>query len=219
MNRLRAEAQNGTLQLLDISQCVNAYATDFQTIYGSLILVTNDTDQSQSVAQQTTFLPQENMRTSASAPYQWICSAQAQVKEHTCSQLLSDVKDQVSKNSWYVDRYRVGYCLAERPPQRCKLEYSVPLAIIVIVFNLVKAIIIGYTAASATKKPILTTGDAVASFMQKPDEFTRGQCLISRESVKTRPCRPSYKSSTFNSTPKRWHAAVSVKRYLLGLIS
>ncbi|QMW25983.1 hypothetical protein G4B84_001228 [Aspergillus flavus NRRL3357] len=219
LNRLRAEAQNGTLQRLDISQCVNAYATDFQTTSGSLILVTNDTDQSQSVAQQTTFLPQENMRTSASDLYQWICSAQAQAKEHTCSQLLSDVKDQVSKNSWYVDRYRVGYCLAELPPQRCKLEYSVPLAIIVIVFNLVKAIIIGYTAASATKKPILTTGDAVASFMQKPDEFTRGQCLLSRESVKTRPCRTSYKSSTFNSTPKRWHAAVSVKRYVLGLIS
>ncbi|KAB8224941.1 hypothetical protein BDV33DRAFT_232682 [Aspergillus novoparasiticus] len=219
LNRLRAEAQNGTLQRLDISQCVNAYATDFQTTYGSLILVTNDTDQSQSVAQQTTFLPQENLRTSASDPYQWICSAQATAKEHTCSQLLSDVKDQVSKNSWYVDRYRVGYCLAERPPQRCKLEYSLPLAIIVIVFNLVKAIIIGYTAASATKKPILTTGDAVASFMQRPDEFTRGQCLLSRESVKTRPCRPSYKSSMFYSTPKRWHAAVSGKRYLLGLIS
>ncbi|KAE8318728.1 hypothetical protein BDV41DRAFT_560561 [Aspergillus transmontanensis] len=219
LNRLRAGAQNGTLQRLDISQCVNAYATDFQTTYGSLILVTNDTDQFQSVAQQTTFLPEENLGTSASDPYQWICSAQATAKEHTCSQLLSDVKEQVSKNSWYVDRYRVGYCLAERPPQRCKLEYSLPLAIIVIAFNLVKAIIIGYTAASATKKPILTTGDAVASFMQRPDDFTRGQCLLTRESVKTRPCRPSYKSSTFNSTPKRWHAAVSGKRYFLGLIS
>ncbi|KAK6811974.1 hypothetical protein RU639_012298 [Aspergillus parasiticus] len=219
LNRLRAEAQNRTLQRLDISQCVNAYATDFQTTYGSLILVTNDTDQFQSVAQQTTFLPEENLRTSASDPYQWICSAQATAKEHTCSQLLSDVKDQVSKNSWYVDRYQVGYCLAERPPQRCKLEYSLPLAIIVIAFNLVKAIIIGYTAASTTEKPILTTGDAVASFMQRPDEFTRGQCLLTRESVKTRPCRPSYKSSTFNSTPKRWHAAVSGKRYFLGLIS
>ncbi|KAE8419468.1 hypothetical protein BDV36DRAFT_294303 [Aspergillus pseudocaelatus] len=222
LSRLRAEAQNGTLQRLDISQCVNAYATDFQTTYGSLILVTNDTDQPdqyQSVAQQTTFLPEENLRTSASDPYKWICSAQAEAKDHTCSQLLSDVKDQASKNDWYVGRYRVAYCLAERPPQRCKLEYSLPLAITVIVFNLVKAIIIGYTAASATKKPILTTGDAVVSFMLKPDEFTRGQCLLTRESVKTRRCRPSYKSSMFNSTPMRWHAAVSGRRYLLGLVS
>ncbi|OGM45657.1 hypothetical protein ABOM_005450 [Aspergillus bombycis] len=220
--RLHAEAQNGTLQRLDMSQCINAYATDFQTTYGSLILVTNDTDQAgqyQSVQQQATFLPVENLAAQASDPYKWICSSQKQAKYRTCSQLLPDVKDQVSENNWYVYGYRVRYCLAERPPQRCKLEYSLPLAIIVVAFNLVKAIIIGYTAISATTKPILTTGDAVASFMQRPDEFTRGQCLLTAESVKRRPYRPSYKSSTFNSTPKRWHTAVSGKRYLLGLVS
>ncbi|GAB1191853.1 hypothetical protein APSETT444_001036 [Aspergillus pseudonomiae] len=220
--RLHAEAQNGTLQRLDISQCVNAYATDFQTSYGSLIVVTNDTDQAvqyHSVQHQATFMPVENLGAKASDPYQWICSSQRQAKDRTCGQLLSDVKDQVSKNNWYVYGYQVGYCLAERPPQRCKLEYSLPLAIIVVVFNLVKAIIIGYTAANVTTKPILTTGDAVASFIQRPDDFTRGHCLLTSESVKKRTHRPSYKSSTFNSTPKRWHAAVSSKRYLLGLVS
>ncbi|GAB1204256.1 hypothetical protein APSETT445_002906 [Aspergillus pseudonomiae] len=105
--RLHAEAQNGTLQRLDISQCVNAYATDFQTSYGSLIVVTNDTDQAvqyHSVQHQATFMPVENLGAKASDPYQWICSSQRQAKDRTCGQLLSDVKDQVSKNNWYVDK-------------------------------------------------------------------------------------------------------------------
>ncbi|KAE8383704.1 hypothetical protein BDV26DRAFT_299275 [Aspergillus bertholletiae] len=223
--RLHAEAQNGTLHHLNISQCVNAYATDFQTAYGSVVLVTNGTsgtDQYQSIQQQDTFLPVENFRGGPSDPYRWVCLSNSNAAiqgGRTCNQLLSGVKDEASKGNWYVYGYQVRYCLAEQPPQRCKLEYSLPLAIVVIVFNLVKAVIIGYTAASATKKPILTTGDAVASFMQRPDEFTRGQCLLTRESIGMQPYRPSYKSTTFDSTPKRWRAAVSGKRYFLGLAS
>ncbi|KAE8395166.1 hypothetical protein BDV23DRAFT_195384 [Aspergillus alliaceus] len=87
------------------------------------------------------------------------------------------------------------YCPVEQPLQRCKLECSLPLAITVVLSILCKAITIGYSAISATEKSILTTGDAVASFIQRPDESTRGQCLLTKEAVEKLHYRLEYKPS------------------------
>ncbi|KAF5860572.1 hypothetical protein ETB97_001345 [Aspergillus alliaceus] len=105
------------------------------------------------------------------------------------------------------------------PLQRCKLECSLPLAITVVLSILCKAITIGYSAISATEKPILTTGDAVASFIQRPDESTRGQCLLTKEAVEKLHYRLEYKPSSFNDTPKRRRAAVSRQCFNLGIVA
>jgi hypothetical protein len=189
-----------------------------------VLLVTNDTKspfQYQPVQSQDSFLPIENLLYGAadSDPYKWICSPQKQERVHTCNQLLADVKARVANNTWYVYGYHVNYCLAEKPLQRCKLEYSLPLASTVIVFNLVKSVIIGYTIISSTEQPILTMGDAVSSFIKKPDSFTRGQCLLSKAAVAKHRHRPRYKPLTFTSAPKRWRAAVSGMRLTFGIIA
>lgn len=37
-----------------------------------------------------------------------------------------------------LDGYKIDYCLAEMPPQTCTLEFSFPLALIVIIANFVR---------------------------------------------------------------------------------
>lgn len=44
-------------------------------------------------------------------------------------------------------------------------------------------IVIGVTASYLKCAPLLTTGDAVASFIKRPDEVTKGKCLLSRKSA------------------------------------
>ncbi|KAI9929759.1 hypothetical protein AWENTII_009530 [Aspergillus wentii] len=62
--------------------------------------------------------------------------------------------------------------------------------------------------------PILTTVDAVASFMRKPDKSTKGQCLLSKRSAyKTAPG-----SWRYNKNPRRWGSAVSFQRWAICLL-
>lgn len=101
---------------------------------------------------------------------------------------------------------RVNYCLGGKTPQKCTVEYSLPLAIVVIVANVIKAGILCWAAVVLKKTPILTTGDAVASFTKRPDPNTRALCLLSRDLV----LDPGREPWRFSDSPKRTRSAVSV---------
>ena len=64
--------------------------------------------------------------------------------------------------------------------------------------------------------PILTTGDAVASFMKTPDQFSDGKYLMSMDSIR-QPQKWYDKDKTFDRTPKLWLLAISRFRWVLGI--
>ncbi|KAF7516355.1 hypothetical protein PCG10_002299 [Penicillium crustosum] len=49
---------------------------------------------------------------------------------------------------------------------------------VVITFNLVKSTILCYMWFGMKEAPILTIGDAIASFLRRPDPYTKGGCLL-----------------------------------------
>ncbi|KAL2824888.1 hypothetical protein BDW59DRAFT_172616 [Aspergillus cavernicola] len=226
--RLYQEAGSGYLKRLDTSECINAYAITYQTKYGDLLLVTEDvntTNQYDMVGFQSVYDPYAGLQPlPLGDPYEWLCPPNP---NSSCSTYVPSIQSQAEKNNWVVYRnsgtYRVDSCLSGRLPEHCKLQYSLPLTIVVIVVNFIKSAIMCYMAVKTTEPPMLTTGDAITSFLKLPDKRTLGRCLVpgtevrrifSRYNVPRRHCRPS----AYDKTPKPWYSAVSHRKWVVILI-
>ncbi|RDW76904.1 uncharacterized protein DSM5745_06896 [Aspergillus mulundensis] len=221
--RLYSGAQNGSLEQLDGPACVNAYATTFQTKHGDLLLVTDNVsspNQYDYVGDQMVYRPLAGPEADLpfGDPYGWMCQDNSW---NWCSAYLPSIQSAANNNTWVVyagdddDRtYRVDACLAVNVPKLCKLQYSLPLTIVVIAVNAVKAVILCYMAVMMSGVPILTTGDAVASFLHKPDKYTRGRCLLSaqqvQKTVNSAPrVPPAFTPLAYTKRTRRRHAAAS----------
>ncbi|KAJ9491773.1 hypothetical protein VN97_g1492 [Penicillium thymicola] len=80
----------------------------------------------------------------------------------------------------------VTECLAFEGKSNCQLFYNPIIAVIVIVTTFVKVIAI-FLAAQIHKSrstPLLTSGDAISSFLEDPDETTKGMCWASLNNIK-----------------------------------
>ena len=78
--------------------------------------------------------------------------------------------------------YDTTYCLEQPITQHCRLQFSVAIMIVVIVSNLIKMICMGLIAWQRPTQPLVTMGDAIASFLNEPDVTTAGNCLADKKS-------------------------------------
>ncbi|KAJ6190749.1 hypothetical protein N7519_000770, partial [Penicillium mononematosum] len=224
-SRLLEKDMNGTLEYFTNSECISKYANGFQTNYANLLLVTDDYNSTiQDFANFTDHGPPET------DPYRWICAGLGSAFSHRdcpslVPELLADpdnwavpatLSDFVSTNfSLHSTDLKVNYCLSESVPERCTVEYSLPLIIVVIISNIIKIVILCWITLTMAETPILTTGDAISSFVEIPDDTTRGQCLLSRDVV----IKPVNKSLRFDAKPRRWGSPVSGRRWTICLLS
>lgn len=74
----------------------------------------------------------------------------------------------------------VQYCLSQPVQEHCKLQFSVGIMMAVIVCNLVKAISMGFIAWNQDPEPLVTLGDAIKSFLNRPDSYTDGNCVVKK---------------------------------------
>ncbi|KAJ5501985.1 hypothetical protein N7463_004859 [Penicillium fimorum] len=82
--------------------------------------------------------------------------------------------------------YSIDHCMALPVRETCQLFFSPPICLIVIGCNIVKLICTLLAARENRKDIFLTTGDAIASFLTKPDPCTEGACLLSGSLVNKR---------------------------------
>lgn len=131
---------------------------------------------------------------------------------------------------WEISGTPIGYCLARKTEPHCKLQFSRDILVVGIICNLCKAAAMVATLLLQHKPTLVTTGDAISSWLQYPDRLTANRCL---QSAKTSPRRASsaslpahnaasidrwppavcYKSKTF-----RWHQAINRRRWATVLI-
>ena len=73
----------------------------------------------------------------------------------------------------------VRYCYSQPVSEQCKANLVPTFLIVVIICNVIKMACFG-CALYITKKrqPLCTTGDAIQSFIQQPDQYTQGRCLV-----------------------------------------
>jgi hypothetical protein len=214
---IHREAINGTLTPLDTSACIDAYATTWQTKYSTLVLVTEDVNRANKfeydlITTQAVFSPRPPEPID---PFYWICDSNPPGRgEPFCSAHLS----QIDRGNWTTNGYHVASCLAENLPGHCRLEYSLSLLVTVMIVNLLKAVILSYMSVRKGEAPLMTTGDAVASFLQEPDKHSLGQCLAPQDELKELRYTEAAGPLPFENRTRRWVARVSRGKWALALI-
>lgn len=169
---LQQKAQSGDLVELTKEECFYTYLPDPQrTQYRNLIAISDGLVSNDSVN-----------RTYYSTPFgistYWICIFEM-------SQEFEDAMEKLSSGS--CDRYSwlgfdpVSRCLAEPVTSPCSLKYSRNIHLAVIAANSVKVIAMVVTLLLYKTPALVTVGDAIASFLERPDPTTQGQCLWTNE--------------------------------------
>lgn len=180
------------LERLSPEDCISTYETTFLSKYASVVLVSDTFNGSTNVpAVDTAMIYVDTARIpgmgeyTETVPYKWICDDKLDklYDDYYCTGSVGKVK---SGDEWVVGGYKIDYCLAERTAEKCTLEYSLPLAIVVICVNFVKALLICLAPSLLGDGPLLTIGDGIGSFLRSPDETTKGNCLLTREIVARR---------------------------------
>ncbi|KAL8922294.1 MAG: hypothetical protein Q9208_005264 [Pyrenodesmia sp. 3 TL-2023] len=159
----------GHLNRLSATQCLDAYKAQYISSVGDVLLVQSDLKTV--VGKQAPFL-------SSPLDYpsnQWRCNW---LSEGTCRQ-----PEEAPFEKWYPYEEPVEYCLSENVPERCELNWNLQLGIIVVVFNLVNVICMLLTLWRHDISALLTLGDAIQSFLDRPDPHTQGCCIYSRHLI------------------------------------
>ncbi|PYH98138.1 hypothetical protein BO71DRAFT_317030 [Aspergillus ellipticus CBS 707.79] len=83
--------------------------------------------------------------------------------------------------------YVVDYCLSHETSEHCELQFSPAICVVVLACNAVKVVCMFWTARADRKEIFLTVGDAIASFLTRPDPATARMGLLSRANLRQGP--------------------------------
>ena len=206
------------------SECTKLYNTDFVSDHRNLFLITKH---SSNTTHNNTLLDIINVRSEGFSPSSWMCAyhlagvrrlyLQASFKCNP-SVLTSNVGRGLP---WLVElptgrEVEISGCKSERTTEKCKVQFSLEIMIVVICCNLVKAICM-VTAVIRSQEPTLVTlGDAMDSFLRIPDPTTRGICFADREFMK-REWRRGWRTRPRQwkqQGVQRWWTSASKRRWL-----
>ncbi|KAJ9492264.1 hypothetical protein VN97_g996 [Penicillium thymicola] len=133
--------------------------------------------------------------------------------------------------------YSVDGCLVIKSEDRCQLLYSPWICIIIALVTFLKVVAMFLAARIGRHRspPLLTVGDAVASFMERPDQTTEGMCWLSNADVRRGVWKVSQKTEDPAEEPleesqrepivykrlsrrKHWMQAASLPRWITTIV-
>ncbi|KAF1998467.1 hypothetical protein P154DRAFT_247680 [Amniculicola lignicola CBS 123094] len=133
---------------------------------------------------------------------------------------------QQSAHDWHVFDHNASpllYCLSLKVPGRCRLQIHIWFLVVVIVLNFSKLGCMLYLFMKKSSTPLMTVGDAVASFLDSPYERSKGSSLRTERELKTIFCVKSddlddggvLKAKRFSAKPLRYHHSISFLRWTI----
>ena len=135
---------------------------------------------------------------------------------------LSSPDDPRYGNLTFKDNsYNVTSCCAKTTTNSpCKLVFDAHIIVIVIICNAIKALCMFLVVLKADDYPLVTLGDAIASFLEHPDPTTKGMCLVSKQDVLAKafenPLRfPKKWKECKESIAEKQFYAISTRRWAL----
>ncbi|QRD86480.1 hypothetical protein F9C07_7328 [Aspergillus flavus] len=238
-NDIRAEIFNGTFMKKDLLGCSKQYDVEFNTKSSTLLLMAG----------------RDSLRGFSSLlPLTWVFGDYNHMVEgpSTYPPRFSPTLDMTyihagnwnypkwsfkykGSNTWSdIDRFTNSYFWPDSV--HCQIYFSPAICVAVIACNIVKVYCMYMTARTDHKEIFLTVGDALSSFLDRPDPTTKGHCLLSREDIiyGFRFCNsrtlaldtinPSHDTGFHTSLPqllperKRWFRAASWRRWVFTYI-
>lgn len=217
--------QAGMLELLSPPECIDAYARSFVSARSHLIVVSSPPNGTAEDAEIFDVGSGGGIHiTGAMAatnldPYPWICGYDYSSDEFCKVDRLGIRQD---PSTWRLAGRSVDYCLSMPTEEHCKLRLNATIAMLVTALNLLKAVLIFYVCFRLNDQPLLNIGDAISSFMKRPDIGTEGSCLLTREDA-ARNANNKYQqawgSRVFRRRRRHWFAAVSRRRLVMVLFA
>lgn len=229
--------QSGKYEKLSNEECIREYAKNLIQERGNVILVIERPQNCSDFWQAPMNICVNSTTTSLYAAlnyevsfeadsnripnwYHWICTELsryefgAKDRPYLCSDgrwrdLVEEAED------WKVYGQKVQYCMSERLPSQCRLQVAINLIGVVIAFNVVKLVIIVMMTVGdiINQNPLVTIGDAIASFIERPDTRTEGMCLRSATEILASDDTQIVPAVVYRPHRNRWAAAVSGRRW------
>lgn len=198
-----------SLTKVENKACLDAYSSPFISAYSDLILVSNYSNATNSLVGYDTGQGLSLLYGERSSFFVLLMAGRSSlVLPMRFLPILT-----IGRSTLSTIEVTVDYCLAHRVQEHCKLQFSVTIMIVVIVCNLVKAICMGVIAWKQDQQPLVTLGDAIASFLRQPDMTTAGRCVADKAGFPSRRSWTSLESS-WTLTEHYWFQAGSKRRWI-----
>lgn len=216
-----------SLVTLDNKACVEIYTAPIISTYSDLILVSTYSNATNSLLYYESDQDSQLIMGSPGGP--GTCSLPIL---ETCnpSRVIAnplewsiDIPQDVNFGSTYTSTSedpsifngtRIQYCLSKGVKEHCKLQFSLVIMIVVIVCNLIKTICMSIIAWKQDPEPLVTLGDAIASFLDRPDVKSEGNCVVGKTPLQAiKFWGPLI--SRWDLKRLRWFRAASRRRWLV----
>lgn len=222
-NLLSLKQSASALERLSAEDCIRSYGKDIVSNRRNLLAVTpNDANLP---TDESLLVWYESSSTGRLESYLWMCYNSHLPSICDTSELIANVTRDSWKLMGSLGEVPIDYCLSERIEESCRLQFSVPIMIVVIICNLGKVIAVFLILWRGTAKPLANVGDAAASFLEATDHTTAGLCLSSKKDF---PKGTAWTKSSLLSAQKGrqfwkpmrswWFAIPGIKRWILTLI-
>lgn len=209
-SHLLHEVKNQSVwQRLENAECIKQYGQEFVSSRGDLLVVSHALNDSFSIK----WLGLETANAESVSQYVWMCDrypeGQFGLIWQQChlSAILQNAADWTIRSDNIIEGLvwaphlvgsradPVDYCLSRRVEERCRLQFSPMLLIMVIICNAIKAACMCLMIYQPDSEPLVTLGDALASFLDEPDPTTQGNCTATKT---------HFMSRTWTKEPKPW---------------
>ena len=152
--------RNSTTTLhLDTKSCIKAYgSTPLISEWGDALAITT--------AQKTNNSLLSIIENDA-GPYEYLLCASGTIMCQGGSMTYQTFNQSGSIHS----SIPISSCLVEKARQHCRIRFSIRLMSGVIACNILKIICMGYMVWRLDPRPLVTLGDALASFLESPGQY------------------------------------------------
>lgn len=134
---------------------------------------------------------------------------------------ISELWQQYGRNASFdgypptLGNLSIDYCLSKRAKENCKLQFSLTIMIVVIICNMIKTVCMAIISWKQDPEPLVTLGDAIASFLDRPDVTTGRHCIAGRTWFEDSRYWGFFRLSRWDPKNLRWFQAASRRRWIV----
>ena len=207
-------------------ECIQAYGQSFVSARSNVLAITSKLNASDPLRVVGANVSIAVATASSGQPYWWLCSAYPELTGPTGWGCNLDGLSKYSSN-WDLSEYRpvdwqygsegslypIQYCLSETNEEHCRLQLSLVIMCIVIMCNFQKALCMCFILRHQKSPPLVTTGDAIESFLQDRDLTTQNMCLADKYTFAAKDWDDS--TQTYLTKPHQWFSSASPRRWVI----
>lgn len=220
------ERDRSQFESLDPDGCIDAYASTYLSDRRNVVLISDhfvnsshfNADYRDTMANVSRNSSLHAISTSSDQyelynkydRYGWLCNYNGRTEwDENGGCNAGKAKQGAADGNWTIYGWTVSSCVSEKVEEKCSVNFSLGIAIAVILANLGKALCVAAVCLLLTDQPLLTIGDAVSSFIRSPDQATHGCCLLNRDEIRRQWVR--YRKAGTRTLPKT-HLAQTGRR-------